>query len=33
MLDLAANDSLIKTYLKDLQHLKNQSVAHGLGLK
>ena len=33
MLDLAANDSLIKTYLKDLQHLKNQSVAHELGLK
>jgi predicted helicase len=33
MLDLAANDSLIGTYLKDLQHLKNQSVVHELGLK
>jgi hypothetical protein len=33
MLDLAANDSLIRTYLKDLQHLRNQSVTHELGLK
>src|ERR1039457_3072588 len=33
MLDLSANDPLIKTYLKDLQHLKSQSVTHELGLK
>jgi predicted helicase len=33
VLDLAANDPLIRTYLKDLQHLKNQSVVHELGLK
>jgi type I restriction-modification system DNA methylase subunit len=33
MLELAANDPLIKTYLKDLQHLKSQSVTHELGLK
>ena len=33
MLELAANDPLIKTYLKDLQHLKNQAVTHELGLR
>jgi predicted helicase len=33
MLDLAANDPLIKTYLKDLQHLQNQAVTHELGLR
>jgi hypothetical protein len=33
MLELAPNDPLIKTYLKDLQHLKSQSVTHELGLK
>jgi predicted helicase len=33
MLELAANDPLIKTYLKDLQHLKGQAVTHELGLK
>jgi hypothetical protein len=33
MLELAANDPLIKTYIKDLQHLKSQSVTHELGLK
>src|ERR1035437_4783524 len=33
MLELSANDPLIKTYLKDLQHLKSQSVTHELGLK
>ena len=33
MLDLTANDPLIKTYLKDLQHLKDQAVTHELGLK
>jgi hypothetical protein len=33
MLELAGNDPLIKTYLKDLQHLKSQSVTHELGLK
>src|ERR1039457_6550057 len=33
MLELAPSDPLIKTYLKDLQHLKSQSVTHELGLK
>ncbi|MEP7353682.1 MAG: hypothetical protein ABI824_10665 [Acidobacteriota bacterium] len=33
MLELAASDPLIKAYLKDLQHLKDQSVMHELGLK
>jgi predicted helicase len=33
MLDLTANDPLIKTYLKDLQHLQNQAVTHELGLR
>jgi hypothetical protein len=33
MLELAPSDPLIKTYLKDLQHLKSQSVEHELGLK
>ena len=33
MLELSPNDPLIKTYLKDLQHLKSQSVTHELGLK
>lgn len=33
MFDLAPNDPLIKTYLKDLHHLKSQSVVHELGLR
>lgn len=33
MLELAANDPLIKAYLKDLRHLKDQAVTHELGLK
>ncbi len=33
MLELSAHDPLIKTYLKDLQQLKSQSVTHELGLK
>ena len=33
MLELAPTDPLIKTYLKDLQHLKGQDVIHELGLK
>jgi len=33
MLELSANDTIIKTYLKDLQHLKSQAVSHELGLK
>jgi predicted helicase len=33
MLELAANDPLIKTYLNDLQRLKNQTVTHELGLR
>ncbi|HXP86436.1 MAG TPA: type ISP restriction/modification enzyme [Bryobacteraceae bacterium] len=34
MLELSASDPIIKTYLKDIQHLKqDQLVAHELGLK
>ena len=33
MLELGANDPIVKTYLKDLQHLKDQLVTHELGLK
>ena len=33
MFELASNDPLIKTYLKDLHHLKSQSVVHELGLR
>jgi predicted helicase len=33
MLDLAPNDAIIKTYLKDVQHLRDQHVTHELGLK
>ncbi|MGO9227675.1 MAG: type ISP restriction/modification enzyme [Bryobacteraceae bacterium] len=33
MLELAASDPLIKTYLKDLQRLKGQAVTHELGLR
>jgi len=33
MLELAATDPIIKAYLKDLQHLKDQQVTHELGLK
>jgi predicted helicase len=33
MLDLSANDPLIKTYLKDLKHLQSQAVTHELGLR
>jgi len=33
MLELVPGDPLIKTYLKDLAHLKGQSVTHELGLK
>src|SRR5437868_6007659 len=33
MLDLSPNDPIIKTYLKDIQHLENQQVSHELGLK
>jgi predicted helicase len=33
MLELAPTDPLIKTYLKDLQHLKGQDVIHELGPK
>ncbi len=33
MLELSPNDPLIRTYLKDLHHLKSQSVTHELGLK
>ena len=33
MLELAANDPIIKAYLKDIHHLKDQLVAHELGLK
>ena len=33
MLELSPGDPIIKTYLKDLQHLKSQQVTHELGLK
>ncbi len=33
MLDLSPNDPIIKTYLKDIQHLKDQQISHELGLK
>ena len=33
MLELPPNDPIIKTYIKDLQHLKGQFVTHELGLK
>lgn len=33
MLELTPTDPIIKTYIKDLQHLKDQQVAHELGLK
>src|SRR3974390_1897714 len=33
MLDLAPGDPIIKSYLADLQRLRNQQVTHELGLK
>ena len=33
MLELAPGDPIIKAYLKDLQHLKDQEVVHELGLR
>jgi len=33
MLELTPSDPIIKTYLKDLQHLQQQDVVHELGLK
>jgi hypothetical protein len=33
MLELTANDPIIKVYLRDLQLLKDQLVVHELGLK
>ena len=33
MLDLSPSDPIVKTYLKDLQHLKDQQISHELGLK
>ncbi len=33
MFDLSLQDALIRTYLKDIQHLENQQVSHELGLK
>jgi predicted helicase len=33
MLDLSPNDPIIKTYLKDIEHLEAQQVTHELGLK
>jgi type I restriction-modification system DNA methylase subunit len=33
MLELAPSDPIVKTYLKDLLHLKDQLVVHELGLK
>ena len=33
MLDLSPNDPIVKTYLKDLQLLKDHSIAHETGLR
>src|SRR5712671_4999295 len=33
MLELTPSDPIIKTYIKDLHHLKDQQVVHELGLK
>lgn len=33
MLELTPGDPIIRTYLKDLQHLKDQDIIHELGLK
>jgi hypothetical protein len=33
MLELVRNDPIIKAYLKDIHHLKDQLVAHELGRK
>jgi predicted helicase len=33
MFELASNDPLIKTYLRDIHHLKSESVLHELGLR
>jgi predicted helicase len=33
MLDLSPTDPIVKTYLKDLDYLKHQSITHELGLK
>lgn len=33
MIDLSPSDPIIKTYLKDIQHLEGQQVRHELGLK
>jgi hypothetical protein len=33
MLELTPSDPIVKTYLKELQHLKQQNVVHELGLK
>src|ERR1700736_5261008 len=33
MLQLTPSDPIIKTYLKDLQHLKEQDAVHELGLR
>jgi hypothetical protein len=33
MLELAPSDPIIKAYIRDLQHLKDQKISHELGLK
>ena len=33
MLDLSPGDTIIKTYLKDIQHLEEQQITHELGIK
>jgi hypothetical protein len=33
MLEFVPNDPIVKAYLRDLQHLKDQQVTHELGLK
>jgi type I restriction-modification system DNA methylase subunit len=33
VLDLSPSDTIIKTYLKDIQHLEDQQISHELGIK
>jgi hypothetical protein len=33
VLDLSPSDTIIKTYLRDIQHLEEQQITHELGIK
>jgi hypothetical protein len=33
MLELSPGDPIVRTYIKDLKHLKDHQVVHELGLK